>query len=725
MVDKPPESKEDAATALAAKVAGEELDSEAQLPELREDLQLLPGASQFNGEKSWLIYDPPRHRYFQIDLATVALLKNWKLGSVGQVLDAASVEVDVDSTDIERVLRFLFVNSLTLQPPEGDAGNYAAQAAANKTSKSKWLIHNYLFFRIPLFHPNAFLTKTKAATDIFFTRGWWVFLAAALVLSLYLVMRQWDEFVHTFLHFFNLKGLALYLVSLGLVKSLHELGHAYALTRFGGRVATMGVAFLVMFPVLYTDTTDSWKLRSRRQRLIVSGAGIGVELTIAVIATLAWAFLPEGPFRSAAFFAATTSWVLSLAVNMNPLIRFDGYHFLSDAIGVQNLQERSFAFGRWTLREMLFDLGEPMPEDTTRTRRRGLAIFAWACWIYRFFLFLTIALLVYTFFFKVLGVILFIIEIAWFIVIPIMSELKQWWSRRVLIASRPRSRWMATGCGLVLAMLLVPLPWTVKIPAVLEASEQLAVHAQGPGVIDSIAVIEGQRVSAGDMLFSIVSPELDNSVKQSERRLQLVQARLDRTAADAQDLEQILILQRERMREKATLEGLIAQRQALQVTAPRAGVVVDLAEALHPGRWINDNLQLAKLVSNKGVRVRGYISSEELRRVVEGAESRFVPESIDLDVLDGSIVSIADAYAERIAIPSLTSRFEGNIAVSETSADLEPLGAWYTVVVALEKDTPVPNWETRGVVHTDGKAESLIAVAWRQVMRVLVRESSV
>jgi len=491
--------------------ATEELDDNAQLPALREDLQLLPGAPQFNGEKSWLIYDPPRHRYFQIDVTTVALLKNWGAGRVAKVREAASADVEVTSDDIEEVVRFLHLNSLTLSPPEDDARNYAAQATAGKQSKSKWLIHNYLFFRVPIFHPHAFLKKTRFATNLFFTRSWWMFLGVVLLISLYLVMRQWDEFVHTFLYFFNLKGLALYSLSLVLVKSLHELGHAYALTRFGGRVATMGVAFLVMFPVLYTDTTDSWKLRSRRERLIVSGAGVGVELIVAVLATLAWVFLPDGPLRSAAFFAATTSWVLSLAVNLNPLIRFDGYHFLSDAIGVQNLQARSFAFGRWALRELLFDLGETVPEETTRARRRGLTLFAWACWIYRFFLFLAIALLVYTFFFKALGVVLFVIEILWFIVMPIFSELKQWWTRREPILASSRTRWLAAGFTCGLAVLLVPLQWTVRIPAILEVAEQVALYTQGPGVITGVNIHEGQIVKAGEVLFTI-RPGTNNGV---------------------------------------------------------------------------------------------------------------------------------------------------------------------------------------------------------------------
>lgn len=706
-------------------VTDSELADDAELPVLREDLRLLNGAPQFNGERSWLIYDPPRHRYFQIDAPTVALLKNWSAGNVGEVKAAASAEVEVANSDVEEVIRFLYTNSLTLNPPENDTRNYASQASAGKQSKSKWLVHNYLFFRIPLFRPNAFLQRTQAAVSVFFSRLWWIFLSALLVLSLYLVMRQWDEFAHTFLHFFSLKGLSLYMISLVVVKSFHELGHAYALTRYGGRVATMGVAFLVMFPVLYTDTTDSWKLRSRRERLIVSGAGVGVELMIAVLATFAWAFLPDGPWRSVAFFAATTSWLLSLAVNLNPLIRFDGYHFLADAIGIQNLQARSFAIGRWALREMLFDLGEPVPEIVTRNRRRGLTLFAWACWTYRFFLFLAIAVLVYTFFFKALGVILFVIEIMWFIAMPIYSELSQWWERRVAIAARPRARLLGVSGLVLLAVLFVPWQWTVRIPAVLEVAEQIAIYPQGAGRVSAVHVEEGQQVLAGDLLLSIEAPELDNSVRQSERRLQLLNARLNRTAVDAQDLEQTLVLQRERLREQATLTGLQAEQLSLQVFAPKAGRVVDVAKALHVGRWVNESLELANLISDDSARVRGYVTGEEVRRLAVGAESRFVPDLLELDVVDGRLANIADTYAERISIPALSSRFQGDIAVSETSQDLEPLGAWYGVLVELEEGAYMPKQVVPGMVHTQGEAESLAAVAWRQIMRVLIRESSV
>lgn len=87
-------------------------------------------------------------------------------------------------------------------------------------------------------------------------------------------------------------------------------------------------------------------------------------------------------------------------------MRFDGYYLLSDYLDIANLQDRSFALARWWLREKLFGFGDPPPEHFPARTRRILMFYAYGTWIYRFFLFLTIALLVYHLFFKLLGIFL-------------------------------------------------------------------------------------------------------------------------------------------------------------------------------------------------------------------------------------------------------------------------------------------------------------------------------
>ena len=229
----------------------------------------------------------------------------------------------------------------------------------------------------------------------------------------------------------------------------------------GPRVPSMGVAFLVMWPVLYTDTTEAWKLTAKNHRLRFGVAGVAAELTLAVIATVLWSFLSDGRLRSAVFFVAAVSWIVSVAINANPFMRWDGYYVLSDYLGVQNLQERGFAYARWVLREWLFNFGQAPPEHFSKRLSRTLLAYAYATWCYRLVLFIGIALLVYYLFFKLAGIVLMVVELVWFIGRPIARELTLWYDLRKSI------KWtLQTGRTLLLllaSMLAVGLPWSTHI----------------------------------------------------------------------------------------------------------------------------------------------------------------------------------------------------------------------------------------------------------------------
>lgn len=121
----------------------------------------------------------------------------------------------------------------------------------------------------------------------------------------------------------------------------------------------------MLWPMLYTDTSESWRLRSPRHRLAISSAGISVEMALAGLSTLAWALLSDGPLRQAMLYLATTGWVLSLALNASPFMRFDGYFIASDLLDFPNLHERSGAIARAWLRRKLLGWKEPDPEPVT------------------------------------------------------------------------------------------------------------------------------------------------------------------------------------------------------------------------------------------------------------------------------------------------------------------------------------------------------------------------
>jgi len=696
-----------------------QLQPDAVLPTLRPELTILPGIREVSGLRCWLLFDPLRHQYFQIDDKSHAILKHWHSGNAGELISKIKSHF-VSLEDIESLVKFLWINALTVSPPT-DNSFYTSNSANHKKGWLVRLLHCYLFFVLPLLRPDKFLRKTEPLSRIFFSRSWFTFVALIGLIGMYLTSRQWDQFVHTFMHFFSLQGVFYYVLALCFVKLAHEAGHAYSATRYGCRIKSMGIAFIVMFPVLYTDTTDSWKLTSKKQRLIICGAGVAVELALAAIATFIWACSSDGALRSAAFFIATTSWVMSLLINMNPLMRFDAYHFLSDALGVQNLQARSFAIGRWSLRKIMFGLSESVPELISKKWIYGLTIFAWATWVYRFFLFLGIALLVHHMFFRPFGSILAIVEILFFIVIPIMNELNQWKARKADIVTNPSS-WV-TLLAIICLMLLIFAPWqsTVRIPAVIDAAESSDIYAHANAQVANILVAQGDEVIQGQTLAVLTSQQLVNSHKTVAGEIKLREALLNRIAADDRDLEQRVVLESELRSLRQELSGFETQIERLIIKAPIAGVISWLNSGVHAQRWVGKDEHLIKISSNQGAKIRGFVEHSNLARIASGTSAVFVPEVPELEKLEGKVEFVEAANAEELNIAALASFYGGPIAVNKTEHRLEPLKSWYHLSINSE-NSPAITQQWRGTVLAKGQAESVATRVWRRMFHLLLRE---
>lgn len=701
-------------------------DREKALPPLREDLQFVEGASGTDGSPTWIIVDPVRGKYFQIGWAAYQMLSRWKGRSTEAVLSKIHTETTCRATrqDLDGLLRFLYENHLMRDPPQGGYRTYAAQVEAAKPQWLLWLVHHYLFFQIPLVRPDRFLRATIPYVEWLFSR--WVACIIALigVTGIYLVSRQWDTFTGTVLHFFTFRGFVLYVLCLAIVKVFHELGHAYTATRFGCRVPTMGIAMVVMVPMLYSDTSDAWKLTSRRRRAAIGAAGMIVECSLAALAIFVWNFLEEGVTRSLVFIMATTSLMIGAGINLSPFMRFDGYYVLSDLLGMPNLHERAFAFGQWQLRRFLFGLDTPMPEPVSPARRRFLVYFAWAVWAYRLVLFLGIAFVVYQFFFKLLGLILFAVEIGWFILLPVTRELKVWWSLRG--AARKQSRaWVSIGALAFLAALLF-VPWSdrISLPAVLESMPYATIYAPAPGRIVELAVKEGRWVGAGEKLVVLESPTLERDMALTRKRIEVEQLRGRRQFVDQQELAKHQVTLETLKARLSQLEGLQRQQQNLSLMAPMAGIVTDRAEALHVGRWINKELPLAYVIDPAGEELHALAPETDVGYLHAGQSARFIPEGPDRASLKAKVVEIRDIDETSFTVPYLASLYGGDVPVREDAArKLRPEASVYRVTLHLIETRPQWNQAVRGTVLVEGPRISFAQRVWEQGARIFIRES--
>ncbi|WP_233971908.1 HlyD family efflux transporter periplasmic adaptor subunit [Pectobacterium versatile] len=702
--------------------------SAAGLSPLRDELILHAGPANRDGSPSWTLEDPLRGLYFRIGWAEMAMLSRWSMGNAAQIVAEVNQTsaLTLDDSDVQYFNRFLQANSLTRVSGDEAMAQFARQVEQSRVSIWRKLLKNYLFFRIPLWHPDRFLGATLPWIEPFFSRTFLKLTLLVAVLGLFLAGRQWETFKHTFLHFFTLEGAALAGLTLCFTKILHEFGHAYTCKRFGARVATMGVAFLVMMPVLYTDTSGSWKLTRRRQRMAIGAAGMITELVLAAWATLAWSFLPDGMLRSAAFMLATTTWIMTLAINLSPLMRFDGYFLLSDGLQMPNLQNRGFAIGRWQMREWLFGLGDAPPEHFPRWLQRTLVGYAFAVWIYRFFLFTGIAILVYHMTFKLLGMLLFAIEIGYFVVMPVVNEVREWSKRRKDYRMNRNMTTTLTVSAVVLLLLMIPWQRGVYAPALLRAEQQSSLYMPVPAMIQRIDVQVGQPVRAGQTLFTLSSDALAHERQQLERQIATLnwqstfQVFNKEAAGDHQRVKQ---------EHEAALKKLqVLQRQSEQLTvrAPIDGVVADMATPLETDEWLGQGEWLAVVTKPTGGLVEAFVSEKDWQRLRTGAKGTFYLQDVSRSSLPLTVVEIASTATRDLnAAPELASIYGGDIAtLSDAQRKLHPEQAVYRVLLSLPDDYRAQPQVLRGTVVMDGEAQSLLIRGWKVVSAVLIRELS-
>lgn len=697
------------------------------LPPLREELALYPGPRALDGSPTWTLHDPARNQFFRIGWPEFEMLSRWDVGDAAALVERVRHETTLDLApeDVGDVARFLLGHNLARASGREGTIGLLAKAGAMRQHWAMWLLKNYLFLRIPLVRPDGLLTAAYPWIRWVFTPTFRKAVLLVGLLSLYLVARRWDDYLDTFSYLFSIEGAIYFALTLSALKVVHELGHAFTAKRYGCRVPSMGVAFLVLWPVLYTDVTESWKLPSRAQRVAVGVSGVATELICAVFATLAWSFLPDGPVRSAAFLVSTTTWVSTVLINLSPFMRFDGYFVFSDWLEMPNLHTRAFALARWWLRERLLGLGDPAPEELPPGRRAFVIAFAFFTWAYRLSLFLGIAALVYHFTVKLVGIGLMAVEVGYFIMRPIWIEAKAVWKLR------GRLRWgrapMLSGAAVIVLLLGVIVPWrsAVEAPALLRSARQEKVFApeQGTRVV-AIDVQDGAAVAKGAPLIELESPDLSFKMEQARTDVAVLQWQVQMQGVAPDLLARSRVAEHEYDAANAQYRALADASTRLHVAAPMAGRVVDIADDLRPGLWLPPKTRLLSVVDVGESEIDAYVYESDLSRIAVGNSATFYPDGGFLSSLEARVTTIDRANTRLLPEAYLASRFGGAIPVRETpQGELVPERAVYRIVLTPEHGAEAPARVLRGRLVIKGKAESLAARAWRSVLAVLVRES--
>lgn len=691
------------------------------LPVVRNDLQLHQWEHDADGTEQWAISDPLRNQFFVVSRDVIEIFKRLVLGDVVQIVKDANAVTGLSVTpeDVAKVVEFVTHNNLSV----ADGAKAAERLAAPSQKRQPWwqvLIQKYIMFRVSILYPDKFLDRTQGLFAPFFSRTFFLLTAIAGVMGIGLSLRNWSVLQHELTQLWSFSGVTTLFVTLVFVKLIHEFAHAYTAKRYGVRVPVMGITFIVLFPMPFTNTTESWKLYSHRQRLHIAAAGIVSELALACWATLFWQIAPDGGVQGAIFMLATTTWISSLFVNASPFMRFDGYFLLMDFLRLPNLHARSGALAKWWMREALFDLKRPPPEHFDRGLRRFLIIFAYVTWIYRFLVFLGIALLVYHFFIKAVGVVMFAVEIYYFILRPIYQEFDYWLKLRAEILTTRRAGLTLAVFALLIGSLFIPFGAPSAVPALYLSHEEVVVYAPEDGMVSAMHISVGDLVEQGDVIL-----QLSSALREHELEVAQIQADAAARAVQSATLEPSGLSASGRQQSwMATLSRLDESRrlvESLNVLAPVGGTVIDLAPDLFDGSPVASDARIAVIRSTEKHELHAFVSEELRARLSVGDEVQFIFDGAPFARLGGTIEYVSRVSTRVLPYPELSSVFGGGLQSFQSQNRLELDQAMFEIQL---KVTAPPKLAGRrhATVFLMGKRESVAMGILRRTANLLLRE---
>ena len=243
--------------------------------------------------------------------------------------------------------------------------------------QKRFSILQLLFFKFRLFNPDNLLNRNIDKIRFIFTKEFCLLLGLFLGFTIALFISKQEVIYQVGEELWSNQNSSLiiaFVLLMMLVVSIHELGHAFTLKHYKGVVLEIGLLFIFLLPGAYTNTTDAYGLVKRRQRTLVMAAGVICQVIIWGIALCLWSISIPGNWFYTATYLLMLAAQFTLAINLNPLNKFDGYHLVEAITGINHLRKRSFAYYGQLWRR------EPSPERSEDTGI--LALYAPACLFY-------------------------------------------------------------------------------------------------------------------------------------------------------------------------------------------------------------------------------------------------------------------------------------------------------------------------------------------------------
>lgn len=689
---------------------------------LRQDLQWI--RREQATPSRWVVFDPLHSEYLSMSEleASVATRLDGRtsLRELASGLDSDGCPYRVSQSWLLQFVHRLRTLGVLLGPTIDFQSATGSIYQSPSRSGRGWRWQDWMQVRIPLVDPSLRLDRLAPWFSWLFQRTGRIGWIAALLLTLTSLAQLWPRFLseapYAASSLFSDRWWFL-LCILMLTKVAHELGHAIACHAFGARCPEMGVMFLMGVPCLYCDVTDAWRIGHAKHRAMIAAAGVYVEMMIAMVAYWVWVASQTPEVRLGALQVCLSSTLVTLLLNGNPLMRYDGYYVMSDLFRISNLSERAREHWSIWVRSWWPGRGKRNQEDDS-PGQASLVLVSYhaAAVVYRWFV--------------MVGLVLAIRSASIAVGLDTPSPLA--WIGFMAIAaigfgmrngSKPpssghvwlqRRRWPWIGAALTLvAVLLLPMPQFHTARGVLQPSESHPIHARAPAFLVE-CLPDGSDVRAGDVVMRLDSPELRRQSMQIEGEWSVLASRIEqlqRRAVDdpiapsllAEALQQRKGLHQRRKEfgeeidklvVRTPIEGRLSYARDLKSQYPGIADAVDSGLPLHElakdRMWLERGALLAYVQPLKMVwKLEATLAETQLASVYPGLSVRIRLDQSPRSQWTGSVDRIEVIPENRPKATETQRSFQNLSERKEWLAENRILGADFRVTVSIHGQNSV------------------------------------
>ena len=599
--------------------------------------------------------------------------------------------------------------------------------AKQKQAKIKQRFINPVVQKIPLWDPEEFLNKH-------FDKVRWIFSSQMALIWLILIVyttlqavQNWPQISQHFsINTLSPYNMLLMFLIYPPVKLLHELGHAFSAKLENGEVHEMGINFMLFMPIPYVNVSTSAHFRSKYKRMLVSAAGILVETFLASLGLLLFLAVEPGIVQNIAFNIFVIGGISSLFFNGNPLLKYDGYYILADALSIPNLYQRSSQYWRYFFQHYLFGLRQVKSPASASGETFWFISYSILSFLYRLAVLWFIFIMVTDKFFA-LGVILTFWLLSMQILLPLYKTLAFILNSPSLYNKRGRAIFSSIAVIAFLTVILgfTPIPSYTLTEGIAWQPDEALLKAEHDGFAGPLKVKNYQRIEIGTPVIQLHDPFLQTEQKIATARLNELQSKY-RAKRHSNRVEAGIIKEEMQVAE-SELAHIINKNKSMSVTAFKSGTLYLIQADDLRDRFIRQGELLGYIMDQKLSTVRMAVTQDhigQLRQNIEGIKIRFASDA--QREYSATIIRQAPEGTNQLPSAALSTRGGGQF-IATPGSNNELIVQQKVFLVDLhfdhqQQDIPLGS---RAYVRINHGAEPLATQLYRRVRQIFLRQFNV